>query len=313
MNIKLFLIMGIVMGGIACDVNTSEKADATPPTSPVQSRMISSVPSPTIIDTKIYNIYTWMENFAPENALVNRIPVPARYERKSIKKSSFADWLRHLPLKPDGTNVRYFNDVPKPNQGVHTAVIDIDTGKKDLQQCADAVMRLKAEYHYGLEEYRQIHFNYTSGDLVSFDDWRYGRKPIVAGSDVTFTARKKQADNSYKNFKKYMRAIFNYAGTYSLSKEMLNVPLNDMQIGDVFIQGGFPGHAVIVVDIAVHADTGKRLFLLAQSYMPAQDIHILINPNNATLSPWYSIDFQGDLHTPEWTFTRGDLKRFAQN
>lgn len=313
MNIKLILIVGITIIGIACDINTAEKTETTPPLSPVHSRMVSSAPSPIIIDTKTHNIYAWIEGFAPQNALVNRIPVPAGYERQKIKKNSFADWLRHLPLKPEGTNVRYFNGMDKPNQRVHAAVIDIDTGKKDLQQCADAVMRLKAEYHYGLEEYKQIHFNYTSGDLVSFDDWRYGRKPIVAGSRVTFTPRTAQANNSYKNFKKYMRAIFNYAGTYSLSKEMPSIPLNDMQIGDVFIQGGFPGHAVIVVDMAVHADTDERLFLLAQSYMPAQDMHILINPNNAAQNPWYSIDFQGDLHTPEWTFTQDDLKRFVQN
>jgi hypothetical protein len=30
-------------------------------------------------------------------------------------------------------------------------------------------------------------------------------------------------------------------------------------------------------------------FLLAQkSYMPAQDIHILVNPSNDKLGPWYS-------------------------
>jgi len=46
-----------------------------------------------------------------------------------------------------------------------------------------------------------------------------------------------------------------------------------------------PGHAVIVVDMAEDAK-GQRAFLLAQSYMPAQDIHILKNPMDADLSPW---------------------------
>ena len=64
--------------------------------------------------------------------------------------------------------------------------------------------------------------------------------------------------------------VFSYAGTASLSRELAPVNYQDMKIGDVFIQGGHPGHAVIVVDIAVHPKTKKKVFLLAQSYMPAQ-------------------------------------------
>ena len=59
-----------------------------------------------------------------------------------------------------------------------------------------------------------------------------------------------------------------------------------MKIGDVFIKGGSPGHAVTIVDIAINPKTNKKVFLLAQSYMPAQEIKILKNPNNSELSPW---------------------------
>ena len=43
-----------------------------------------------------------------------------------------------------------------------------------------------------------------------------------------------------------MQWIFMYAGTLSLSKEMQPISINNMQIGDVFIQGGSPGHAMII-------------------------------------------------------------------
>ena len=82
-----------------------------------------------------------------------------------------------------------------------------------------------------------------------------------------------------------------------------------MEIGDVFIRGGSPGHAVIVVDLAADAQ-GRQVFLLAQSYMPAQEIQILKNPNDQALSPWYSTDFGEELVTPEWTFGKGERKRF---
>ena len=187
--------------------------------------------------------------------------------------------------------------------------MDIDIGKRDLQQCADAVMRLKAEYHFSKKEYNKIHFNYTSGDRVSFDDWRKGRKPQVKGNKVTFTRKQDNVNNSYSNFKKYMTQIFNYAGTASLSKELKSIAINDLKIGDVFIQGGFPGHAVLVIDLAEN-NRGERIFLLAQSYMPAQDIQILQNPMNDSISPWYANQFTGTLITPEWRFEKGDLKRF---
>ena len=106
-----------------------------------------------------------------------------------------------------------------------------------------------------------------------------------------------------------MNMIFNYAGTASLEKELKKIAISDIRPGDVFIQGGFPGHAVIVVDVAQNAD-GEKIFMIAQSYMPAQEMHILVNPSNEDLSPWYSTNFEGDLNTPEWLFEKGDLMRF---
>jgi hypothetical protein len=85
--------------------------------------------------------------------------------------------------------------------------------------------------------------------------------------------------------------------------------VKNIEIGDIFIKGGSPGHAVIVVDLALNS-AGEKRFLLAQSYMPAQDIHVLKNPKNAQLSPWFSTDFGDVLETPEWDFKKEQLKRF---
>jgi hypothetical protein len=64
------------------------------------------------------------------------------------------------------------------------------------------------------------------------------------------------------------------------------------------------------MDMAENVE-GKRIFLLAQSYMPAQDIHILKNPRNKILSPWYELNtYQDEIITPEWDFVQTDLRRF---
>ena len=91
---------------------------------------------------------------------------------------------------------------------------------------------------------------------------------------------------------------------------MKSEAIEDMQIGDLFLKGATPGHAVIIMDMAKNKKTGEKIFLLAQSYMPAQDIHILKNPDSEQLSPWYSVNFGEVLETPEWTFEKGQLMRF---
>ncbi len=257
------------------------------------------------------NKYVWLENYDINTALINRIPVPEGYERVEVVEKSMGDWLRHLPLKPYNSKMYLFNGMEKHRQDVHAAIINIDVGTKDLQQCADACMRLKAEYHFSRGEFEKIYFNFTSGDKVSFDDWRFGRKPKVSGNKVTFTAKSGTANNSYKNFKSYMNMIFNYAGTYSLSQELRKVNISTIQAGDLFVVGGFPGHAMMVIDIAKNAD-GKTIFLLSQSYMPAQNMHIVKNfkAESATLGCWFSADFGEQLETPEFIFPKGHLMRW---
>jgi hypothetical protein len=242
--------------------------------------------------------------------LVSEIPLPAGFSRTVAKKGSYEQFLRNLRLKKPGTPVRYFNGKMKPDQGIHYAVIDIDVGKADLQQCADAVMRLRGEYLFRAKRYGKIHFNFTSGDRVGFVKWAEGYRPVIRGRKVFFR-KKGLRDYSYRNFRRYMVKIFQYAGSMSLSRELVKVKRSEgLGIGHIYIQGGYPGHAVIVLDVAVNKKTGEKIFLLAQSYMPAQSIHILKNFQNSSLSPWYSTGFTNELTTPEWVFTKSDLMRF---
>jgi hypothetical protein len=255
--------------------------------------------------------YLWLGEREPQATIAEEIPSPEGYERVTVEENSFAHWLRNLPLKTKGTSVYLYNGKKKMNQNAHLAVVDIDTGTRDLQQCADAIIRLRAEYLYSRGLYSSIHFTFTNGDEASFTKWAAGYRPKVNGNKVQW-AKRAGEDSSYRNFKRYLTTVYIYAGTYSLNKELK--PRRDphaIRIGDVFIEPGFPGHAIIVVDMAENKRNGKKAFLLAQSFMPAQDIHVLKNPNNAGLSPWYELDFGETLRTPEWHFRNTDLKYFG--
>ena len=82
----------------------------------------------------------------------------------------------------------------------------------------------------------------------------------------------------------------------------------ELAAGDLFIKGGFPGHAVLVADVVENRATGERRFLLVQSFMPAQEMHVLKNPADADGSPWYPLAFGDRLVTPEWVFPRESLR-----
>lgn len=251
--------------------------------------------------------------FPQEETISSIISLPSGFERTNVEVESFAEFLRTLPLKPQGSKVHYFNGQIKEPEDIYIAVVDLDVGDRDLQQCADAVMRLRGEYLFKHGKYDQIHFNFTSGDTAKFNSYAMGYRPRVSGNDVSWYKRADE-DYSYENFRNYMTMVFEWAGTYSLSREMEDVKRPEqMGIGDVFIFGGFPGHAVIVVDMAYKQITGERIFLLAQSYMPAQEIQILCNNNNRDLSPWYLLKDSGMLYTPEWNFEFSNLKRFKNN
>jgi hypothetical protein len=235
--------------------------------------------------------YLW--NGAPDDSqsgtLTGRIPPPAGFERAAVPAGGFAEWLRGLPLRPPETPVRLYDGRQKGSQDKHVAVVAIDTGTRNLQQCADAVMRLRAEYLLASGRAREIAFNDTSGKRMSYRGGASDRRA----------------------FDRYMIQVFSYAGTYSLEREMRPADLGGIQAGDVFIKGGFPGHAVLVTDIAENRATGEKRFLLLQSYMPAQDMHILTNPRSEDGTPWYRApENDAELITPEWIFKPGALRRF---
>lgn len=243
------------------------------------------------------------------STILQRFPCPEGYSRKINRQKTFEDWLENMPLKKEGEPVVLYTKELKSNQRIHAAVLNFDRGTNDLQQCADAVMRLRAEYLYQKQAYDSIVFTFTNGTKAPYSKWREGYRPIINDNAVSWS-KSKNRDTSYACFRSYLNTIFMYCGTYSLSKELKSVNISNIQGGDVFIYGGFPGHAMIVVDVAIHETSGKKIFMLAQSYMPAQDIHVVKNFSDKELSPWYEIPENGILETPEWTFDTKDLKRF---
>lgn len=221
--------------------------------------------------------------------ILERFDPPIDYDRVGVKSNTFGEFLRTLPLKPEDAQVHYFNGKVKTNDNIYVSVVDMPLSPKNLQISPDAVMRLLSEFLYQNNKYDQIVFH-SDKERISFDEFAKG-------------------DYGQKNFQKYLDYVMENISTPNFCSDLKNIKLSELKIGDVFVQNSQPhGHAVIVVDL-VQNKQGKRLFLLAQGFQPAQDIQILANPNNDELSPWYEVK-EGELLTPEWRFMTNDLMRF---
>ena len=184
-----------------------------------------------------------------------RYNVPAGYKRVAIEKGSFGYFLRNQKLKPYGEKALYYNGQAKRSEGIYDSVIDVEIGDRDLHQCADAIMLIRAEYFYQKKEYDKINFNFVSGFNAQYSKWIQGYRINPNGKGSYY--KKTSPSNTYKDFRSFMNIVFGYAGTLSMEKEMKPQSLENMKIGDVFIMGGSPGHAVIIVDMAEN-DKGKR-------------------------------------------------------
>ncbi|EON79431.1 hypothetical protein ADIS_0121 [Lunatimonas lonarensis] len=243
------------------------------------------------------------------STVAERVLVPRGFARESTTSGSWQYYLQHLRLLPHGSKVVDFQGRPISDQRNHVAVMDIDVGSKDLQQCADATIRLRAEYLYERKAFDKIKFQFTSGHNYAWLDHAKGIRPDVKGNKVEFK-QTANSDNSYQNFRRYLDIVFMYAGTISLERELTKVNRGgDYQIGDVIVHPCSPGHAVIIVDRAKNSK-GKYIYLLAQGYTPAQSIHV-VKSHDRGISPWFDLPKKLPIWHERFFFKSPQIRRFS--
>ena len=240
--------------------------------------------------------------------LAKRILTSKGYKRIKAKKGSFEAFLRNYRLKPDGSPVLLYDGREKWNQSAHIAVFKLPIENEDLQQCADSIMRVYGEYYYGKKAYDKITFPLGNGFIADFDKWRRGYSISVSGNKIAWVYSSKN-DSSYDSFKRFMRIVFAYSGTLNMDYSSKKIKLSEARVGDIFVKGGSPGHVVMIADICKNKK-GKKAYLLAQGYLPAQEFQLLKNPLHED-DPWYYEDeIKYPLRTPEYSFDKGSLRRY---
>lgn len=260
--------------------------------------------------------HPWLADAKPDlpkahDTLEQRFPAPAGFARVAVAAGSFGEFLRALPLAPPGSPVltyqgKVLHDASHPNVA---AVVAIDVGKADLQQCADSVIRMHAEWQWSLGRRDQRYATAGSAPM-SFAKYLAGERTYwkdgkLALKNVGPTAA------THAGFRSWLDQVFGSANTASLAKEAKPIAVADLKPGDFVVMPGVPfGHAVLVLDVA-RASDGRRVALLGQGFMPAQSFHVLRRSPKET---WFVLDeASGKLETPFWEpFPWSALRRLPE-
>lgn len=265
--------------------------------------------SPISLALFAFAMATLTAHAARAEALSERFPTPPGFTRAAVDPLSFAAYLRALPLAPPGTPVTsYRGDVIRGGDDEHVAAVSsLDLTPADLQQCADSVIRLHAEWLWSRGRRDATYFA-ASGTAMPFARWARGERPVLSGPHGNTLEWKPMArpQSDHDAYRRYLDSVFAYANTVSLAKHSIAVAASDVRAGDFFVHPGWPGHVVIVLDVA-RGEGGTRA-LLGQGYMPAQSFHVM-RPSRD--SAWFTLDPKAPLETPFWAeFPWSELRRF---
>ena len=240
--------------------------------------------------------------------IASRVIVPKGYKRIPYDENSFQTYIRNYPLKPFGAAIINYDGSEHFSQDGHFGILELQVAENGLQQCADVLIRLYAEYLWKHKKYETIGFEFTSGHYCSWLKYAEGYRPNIKGNKVTFV-KKRSTDHSKKNFVRYLNLIYTYSGTLSLYNELDAVKhVDDLQIGDMVVSPGTPGHVAMIVDAMVNEE-GVRRFVMMQGYTPSQSVSLLKNEGSA-MNPWYELKIEEPLLIPGYYFEKAQFMRF---
>ena len=279
-------------------------ADSQSAVTPAPRAALSSSPPRPQRKRNLEEGYPWFDKTNesiphPEATLEERFPAPAGFSRVQLEKNAFGYFLRSLPLTAANTPVRsYRGDVIRAGDHPNVAaVVAIDVGNRDLQQCADAILRLHAEWRYA-QGHRDQAYRAADGTKLSFARYVAGERLRVEGNKLSFVQSARAAEPSHALLRTWLDDVFGWANTGALARDGARISGKNLRPGDFFVLTGVPyGHAVLVLDMATDAH-GRRALLLGQSFVPAQNVHVLRpNPSNV----WFVMnESDSSVTTPFW-------------
>jgi hypothetical protein len=260
--------------------------------------------------------YGWLDDpGTPPRAsddLARRFPPPPGFRRVELATDGFGAFLRNLPLAPKGTPLVDFAGRRLRDDGFDphvAAIVAIDVGDHDLQQCADSIVRMHAEWRWSVGD-RAVSYRAGNGTALSYARYREGFRAQADGAALRLVQTAKPALDQHGTYRAWLDEVFAWVNTGALARDAQRVAFESIAPGDFMVMPGAPfGHAVLVLDVA-RDDAGRTALLLGQGFMPAQRFQVL---GPLTGEAWFVVDARSRvIETPFWRpFPFDSLRRFA--
>lgn len=240
-----------------------------------------------------------------------RFGVPEGFQRVTVEKGSFGEYLRNYALLPYGTAPRIFETGEDNTEAPTVGVLDQAVMSKN-QQSADAIMRLYAEYLYEKKLYDQIQFDFFTTPVFKFEYAKWVDGQRVRTSEEN--AKKiewyedegaKEGDTSLETFNAYLYQVMVHANSASLKEQMNSVDSSALQAGDAWFGGN---HVILIVDVCVNPETGEQRFICAEGNAPATETYLLQDPD--TGSVWMTLEEDGSFIKADVVYAANAVRRF---
>ena len=231
---------------------------------------------------------------APDGSTTLRDAYPPPAGTQRLAGDAFATWLGAMRVLPPSVPVRtHDGKVVAGHKGAR--VIDLPMVPGNLQQCADALIRVRAEWLRATGG--EVMYHATSGDPIPWTRWQAGERPFEQGRGLAW----RPGDRG--GWEAYLAAVMRWAGTASLAAYDTDAVQNP-KAGDVLVMGGYPGHAVMLLDVVKRGS--DHLALIGESYMPAMNFHVEPGP----IDGWWSLN-EG-VRLPHWDMRGAPLRRWKR-
>lgn len=243
---------------------------------------------------------------------IEMISTPLGYERIPLDLNSFSDYVRHLPLKPTGSDVISWNDQIIHRADSILAVIDWSKPTK-VQQCADVAIRLHAEFLLKKGNLHNIKYKSLSGVEICYAKWLKGKYSLSSATqNIVYKKSNREKENTEETFEEYLHFVMTYANSSSLARDLEIVSNDNLFPGDLYIQpdpsgSGGIGHVSVVLDICENRD-GAKLYLFGYGFIPAQDFHLPLPGSDQGIEKWFTLDGFKDFVAH---FGKGSFHRFV--
>ena len=226
----------------------------------------------------------------------------------AAEPESWCEWLRLLPLAAPGTPVKnYRGEIVVPGDDEHlAAVVAIDIGNRDIQQSADVILRLFAEWRWFVGDLLMLYLSDTKLELP-LEKWRAGERLVFAGKQQKWVAQEPpQSKLDHAAFRAYLDSVFSSSDFRALIAESVAITPESLAPGAFFLHEGHPSEVVVVLDVAT-SRSGERAMILMRARNPAESIHVL-RPSRDSV--WFPVRTDQPLQIPRTRpFSWKELRR----